>query len=319
VLGRSSEVRKTPLGQSLGEPGGRQMTRYLWKELERLGAAAALNGRADRVLAGSMGSGFTALWALTVSDLVTLTEQDGASRIIPLAQIRGVVRPADDTIRVLLGGTELVAIRSPDADVELLARAIADRAHAPVAGADALFSADGFVQLAGTPVRLTGEYLGGFRDLAAGNLTVVFDEAGVHLVPVATPWWRACALPWPDVREILVEGHEETRRRVTATRMMAVGLLALAIPKDENYSRAYVTVTAKDGDVVVRVDGARPQELKARLGDVLRRPAGAEGAGADAGGEADLASQIARLGELHRTGVLTDAEFAAAKRKLLDL
>jgi Short C-terminal domain len=318
VLGRSSEVRKTTLGQSLAELGGRRVTRYLWKELERLGESAAINGRADRVLERSMG-GYTALWALTVSDLVVLTEQDGASRVIPLAQIRGVVRPADGTIRVLLGGTELVAIRSSDADVEPLARAIADRAHAPVAGADALFSADGFVQLAGTPVRLTGEYLGGFRDLAAGNLTVVFDETGAHLVPAATPWWRACALPWPDVREILVEGQEETRRRVTATRIMTVGLLALAIPKDENHSRAYVTVAAKDGGVVVRVDGARHQELKARLADVLRRPAGAEGAGPDAGGQVDLAGQVARLGELHRAGVLTDEEFGAAKRKLLDL
>jgi hypothetical protein len=234
VLGRTSEVRKTPLGQSLAELGGRQMTRYLWKELEPL------------------------------------------------------------------------------------ARAIADRAHAPVAGADALFSADGFVQLAGTPVRLTGEYLGGFRDLAAGNLTVLFDETGVHLMPAATPWWRACALPWPDVREIVVEGQEETRRRVTAARIMTVGLLALAIPKDENYSRAYVTVAARDDDIVVRVDGARPQELKARLGEVLRRPAGAEGAVPDAGG-ADLAGQVVRLGELHRAGVLTDEEFSAAKRKLLDL
>jgi hypothetical protein len=98
---------------------------------------------------------------------------------------------------------------------------------------------------------------------------------------------------------------------------MTVGLLALAIPKDENYGRAYVTVAAKDGDVVVRVDGARPQELKAR--DVLRRAAGAEAAGPDAGGQADLAGQVARLGELHRAGVLTDEELSAAKRKLLDL
>ena len=91
------------------------------------------------------------------------------------------------------------------------------------------------------------------------------------------------------MREIVVEGQEETRRRVTAARMMAVGLLALAIPKDENASYAYLTVAAAAGDVVVRIEGARPQELKVQLG------------------------------ELHRTGVLTDEEFAAAKRKLLDL
>jgi hypothetical protein len=35
------------------------------------------------------------------------------------------------------------------------------------------------------------------------------------------------------------------------------------------------------------------------------------------GGEPGLAEQLAQLGELHRTGVLSGEEFAAAKRKLL--
>ena len=142
-----------------------------------------------------MGGGYTAVWALCVSELVVLTEQEGRSRIIPLAQIEGLARPAEDAIRVLLGGTDFVALRSPDAAVAAFARAISDRAHAPVAEGDALFSADGFVQLVGTPVRIRGQYLGGFRDLAAGHLVVVFDDTGVHLVPFATPWWRACAIP----------------------------------------------------------------------------------------------------------------------------
>ena len=172
----------------------------------------------------------------------------------------------------------------------------------------------------GTPVRIRGQYLGGFRDLAAGHVVVVFDDTGVRLVPFATPWWQACAIPWEDVREVVVEGQEETRRRVTAARMMAVGMLALAIPKDEDASYAYLTVAATDGAVVVRIDGARPQELKVQLGDVLRRPA-AEPAGGQpgSGGRVDLADQVARLGELHRSGVLTAEEFTAAKRKLLDL
>ena len=62
----------------------------------------------------------------------------------------------------------------------------------------------------------------------------------------------------------------------------------------------------------------RPQELKVQLGDVLRRPA-AEPESARSGGRIDLADQVARLGELHRSGVLTAEEFTAAKRKLLDL
>ncbi len=296
------------------------MTRVLWKELERLAPTAAVNSRAQQVLAGWSGDGYTAVWALTISELLTLTEQSGASRVIPLGEIEGVVRPADGTIRVLIDGARFVAFRSPDAGTDAFARAVADRAHAPLGGVDALFSADGLVALAGTPARVTGQYLGGFRDLAAKPLVVLFDDRGVHLVPAATPWWQTCALDWADVREIRVEGQEETRQRVTAARILIAGPLALAIPKDEEFSHAYVTVAATDGDIVVRIDGARPRELKVALGDVLRRPAAElEGGQPGSGGGIDLAGQVARLGELHRSGVLTDEEFTAAKRKLLDL
>ena len=320
VPSRSSDVRKTPLGQSLAELGGRRVTRYLWKELERLAPTAALNSRAQQVLAGWSGDGYTAVWALTISDLVSLTEQSGASRVIPLGDVEGVVRPADGTIRVLIDGARFVAFRSPDPGTDTFARAVADRAHAPLGGVDALFSADGLVALAGTPARVAGQYLGGFREVAAGPLVVMFDDHGVHLVPAATPWWQTCALAWEDVREIRVEGHEETRQRVTAARILIAGPLALAIPKDEEFSHAYVTVVATDGDVVVRIDRARPRELKVALGDVLRRPAAEPGGGGPGpGGGIDLAGQVARLGELHRSGVLTDEEFTAAKRKLLDL
>ena len=174
--------------------------------------------------------------------------------------------------------------------------------------------------LAGTASRVTGYYLGGFRDLPAGPVAVMFDDAGVHLVPFATPWWQTFALAWADVREIRVEGHEETRQRVTAARILIAGPLALAIPKDEDFSHAYLTVAAADGDLVVRMEGVRPQELRVQLGDVLRRPAaGAVGGQPGSGGGVDLADQVARLGELHRTGVLTAEEFTAAKRKLLGL
>jgi len=207
VLGRSSEVRKTPLGQSLAELGGREMTRYLWKELERLGATATLGSRAERLLAGWSGDGYTAVWALTISELVALTEQSGASRVIPLADIEGVVRPADGTLRVLVGGARFVTFRSPDAGIDAFARAVADRAHVPLGGVDALFSADGLVVLAGTPSRVTGYYLGGFRDLPAGPVAVMFDDAGVHLVPFATPWWQTFALAWADVAVTLCEAQ----------------------------------------------------------------------------------------------------------------
>ena len=100
---------------------------------------------------------------------------------------------------------------------------------------------------------------------------------------------------------------------MTVARIVLLGPLALAVPKDENASRAYLTIVTGSGDLVVRVDRVPPQKLRVRLGDVLRRPAGS------ARDERDLVDELARLGELHASGILTAEEFAAAKRKLLGL
>ena len=52
-----------------------------------------------------------------------------------------------------------------------------------------------------------------------------------------------------------------------------------------------------------------------------QQPAGqpASGASMGASGSGDLASKIKQLADLHASGALSDAEFAAAKSKLLDM
>lgn len=39
-------------------------------------------------------------------------------------------------------------------------------------------------------------------------------------------------LPWAEVRDVVIEGHEETVQRVGALGFMALGALALAVPQE---------------------------------------------------------------------------------------
>jgi Short C-terminal domain len=69
-----------------------------------------------------------------------------------------------------------------------------------------------------------------------------------------------------------------------------------------------------------KVQQGRQQDAdqNARLDDVESQQAEAPAAPAPAGGgTSDMLEQLAKLGELRKQGVLTDAEFDAQKQKLL--
>jgi hypothetical protein len=180
-----------------------------------------------------------------------------------------------------------------------------------------VFTKDDYFALAPNHVAFSGDYLGGHPALTNPvTLTMAVDDGGVHLL---TDWWYcSLSLPWSHLSELAVEGSEETRRRITATRLFAVGLFALAIPKDEKRSHAYVTAVAADGQVIVRTTLA-PHEARAKLGpfthnlptmvDPIRPAPNAD----------ELAGALTRIADLHARGALDDDEFAAAKRQILGL
>ncbi|MFF3065821.1 SHOCT domain-containing protein [Oerskovia sp. NPDC057915] len=65
---------------------------------------------------------------------------------------------------------------------------------------------------------------------------------------------------------------------------------------------------------------AQQQQLyaqQAAAAQAAQAPPAAPAAAAPAAGGSDLLAQIEQLGQLHASGVLSDAEFAAAKAKLL--
>jgi hypothetical protein len=304
MLGRAA-VAQTPLGHSLLPA---RPSKYLWRELEQLADSTALAHPADRVITGTMNDGYIALWAVTAQALLVLTEDRGQSRIAGWRELRVVLRPVSGVARILLGN-EPVALRSTSPELEPFAAELARRAGLP-SPAEGLLSSAGLVSMDGDVVHLRGEYLGGIRGLAGQLVAVAIDDAGVHLAATVRPWWQIAVVAWSDVKAARTEGHEEVRQRVTVPRLMTLGSYALAVPRDEISSCAYLTLETAGGEVILRFQGITPQALRLRLGDRLTAVSGSAGGG--------LVDDLARLAGLHAAGALTDQEFAAAKQLLLN-
>jgi hypothetical protein len=145
---------------------------------------------------------------------------------VPLTDVGGVLCDSQQAIRVL--ATSAISLLGTSPDPDGFAAELGRRASATVGGDGAALSALGPVGLTGGIVRVNGPYLGGYRALPAHSATLALDDAGAHLF--APPWWRTLLLPWADVRDVVVEGHEETVQRVSALGLIAVGTLALAMP-----------------------------------------------------------------------------------------
>lgn len=112
-------------------------------------------------------------------------------------------------------------------------------------------------------------------------------------------------------------------RRITATRLVLTGPLALGLRKKKDHRELYLLV---EGSGFAHVEQADPKYRETTLRFVAefnKRAAAAVSAEAappastDAHG-ADPTAQLGRLSELHRTGALTVEEFNDAKRRILD-
>lgn len=104
------------------------------------------------------------------------------------------------------------------------------------------------------------KYLGGHpgREKAT-TCTVTLDDDGVRARVVR----NFIEAPWSEVQAVEVDGPEEVRRRVTATRLLATGLFAFAFKKAKRL--AYLTVTTDDGEAIFETDAFTPEELRAKV------------------------------------------------------
>jgi hypothetical protein len=255
----------------------------------------------------------------------------------------------DDKVAVLCAAADITGaiverggvIRSLDAKMHLLGSALAagideDRARAEINrrvpgpheyAAGAPISEGHATELAGPwwlgvlwPAPSGGwDYLGGnlSHSEPVSGVTLSFDDNGFH---AKSPAGLSMHLAWSSVHGIDVEGSDAVQGRITATRLVLVGWLALAWRKKENASFLSVE-TAAGTAVFARAETLH--EMRVRLSALLSaaptlQPLPPVASPAEpAFMQPDVLDQIRRLGELARDEFITAEEFAAAKEELL--
>lgn len=167
-------------------------------------------------------------------------------------------------------------------------------------------------------------YLGGYPGAAAASqmCNLVVTPAEVAVEKGAKLLLR---VPMAEVHEVLVETEEEAKRRLTATRLLTIGIFALAFPKKTKGS-VLVTVDTAQGPIMLeKAKTTKPDMLK-KMGPALslarqhgRGPRSAAEVSAQAdSAPRDVADELRKLGALRDDGLLTSEEFDAQKRRLLD-
>lgn len=96
-------------------------------------------------------------------------------------------------------------------------------------------------------------------------VNLYFDDDGVRAKTLRTH----IDFPWSDIRSVEIEGPDEVQKRVTATRLIGLGVFAFAAKKKQKH--AYVTVTSDDGEAIFETDKHTPKDLRAKLQWVQQR------------------------------------------------
>lgn len=178
---------------------------------------------------------------------------------------------------------------------------------------------------AATALRATGlNYLGGHPSApsAVNGCNLVITDRTVAIEKGTVIHMK---MDLSEVGGISVETEEEARRRYTATRMLAVGVFALALPKKTAGSVLVLVDTAQGPLTFEKPKTSKAETLRLlgpliaaagtrSLGPAHTTPAEAALTAPPAVGVAD---ELAKLVALRDSGELTDEEFSRQKAKLL--
>ncbi len=134
--------------------------------------------------------------------------------------------------------------------------------------------------------------------------------------------------PWYTVLDVEAGGPDSLQKRITATRLLALGPLALAARKKTGEAFAYVDF--KDGSqMVLKFDKMSEPQVRALFAPYRGSFAKPNQSGsptvseleamdaADAAPKVDPLDRLKKLAELRDAGILTEDEFAAQKAKIL--
>lgn len=165
------------------------------------------------------------------------------------------------------------------------------------------------------------EYMGGYGDKrkAKGVLTF-FEKQTEFSAPLSTKF----TILNNQIKDVVIEGKDEVNRRVTVTRLLAVGIFAFALKKKNKDQEAYITLELTDGqEVILFADKKAPMALRAKLAKVISVVKQANVSSQSQSIRSDIqgsvADELAKLASLKEKGILTEEEFASKKKQLLGL
>lgn len=110
-------------------------------------------------------------------------------------------------------------------------------------------------------ITLAVNYLGGYDDRGkSSGILSITDESVVYTVMFR----KQFDIQSDEIKRLVVEPPEEVGKRVTATRLIALGVFALFLKK--NTKESFVVVELKDGrELIFNVKGVAYRELRAKL------------------------------------------------------
>jgi hypothetical protein len=168
----------------------------------------------------------------------------------------------------------------------------------------------------------------GLSGLLQGACSIYFDETAVHMA--VGSFSNGFEVPLSEVTSLIFSGRGQFATK-TGGRIIgggfglqgaAEGILvarALNALSATTVSRIESVVTLQwlDGGIVLQNNCLTPQELASQF-TVVTEAIRSNEAGEQQSSRGDLPQQIHALAQLHGSGALTDAEFSAAKARLLE-
>lgn len=167
-------------------------------------------------------------------------------------------------------------------------------------------------------VALSLDYMGGYGDKKKAKGVLTFYQKQTEF---SSPLSTKFIIPNSSVSDVAIEGKDDVNRRVTVTRLLAVGIFAFALKKKNKDKEAYLTIELSDGqEAIFFIDKKSPMELRTKLAQVISqvKQAGVSSqAQANQTGSGSIADELTKLASLKEQGILTQAEFDKKKSELL--
>lgn len=162
-------------------------------------------------------------------------------------------------------------------------------------------------------------YMGGYGDTkkAGGKLTFFENQTEFE---AAFGKSKSFKIKNTEIVDVAIEGRHEVDKRVTVTRLLAVGIFAFAIKKKNEDKEAFVTIELKDGsEAIFHLTNRSPLEVKKKLSGAIGRvkQGKKQEASAQESGLSSIADELAKLNELKKQGIISQEEFESQKQKLL--